>query len=76
MRFTAEEKQILAMCYGGSVSETFCRLSIVYDDVCEFDKDPLLEDTIYSAMVKLMHIDDRELRKAVREAERPVGIWQ
>lgn len=75
MRFTAEEKQILAMYYKGSVNDTLIRLNIIYDDVCEYDNDPLLEDILYSTMTKLTDMDDRELSRAVREAERPVGIW-
>lgn len=75
MRFTAEEKQILAMYSKGSVNDTLVRLRIIYDDVCEYDNDPLLEDILYSTMVKLTDTDDRELRRAVRDAERPAGIW-
>ncbi len=75
MRFTAEEKQILAMYFKGSVNDTLKKLKMAYDDVCGSGNDYLLEDILYSTMIKLTGMDDRELRRAVREAERPVGIW-
>ena len=75
MRFTAEEKQILALYFSGSVKNTFNKLGIAFEEVCENDKDPYLEDIIYSTMMKLIDIDERELRRAVRDTERPVGIW-
>jgi len=75
VRFTAEEKQILAMYYKGSVNDTLIRLNIIYDDVCEYDNDPLLEDVLYSTMAKLTDMNDRELRRAVRDTGRPAGIW-
>ena len=75
MILTAEEKQIIAMYDEGSVKGTLDRLTGVYLDICNCGDDPLMENTVLSAMEKLSGIEASEYRRLMRDSERPVGIW-
>ena len=75
MIFTVEEKQILAMYDEGSVRDTFERLADAYIDICSYREDPLLEKTFFSALQKLSLVESLEYRRAMKDKDRPVGIW-
>ncbi|MDO5138416.1 MAG: hypothetical protein Q4D71_08170 [Oscillospiraceae bacterium] len=75
MIFTVEEKQILAMYDEGSVRDTFERLADAYIDICSYEEDPFLEKTVFSALQKLSLVESLEYRRAMKDKDRPVGIW-
>ena len=75
MIFTVEEKQILAMYDEGSVRDTFERLADAYIDICSYEEDPLLEKTVFSALQKLSLVESLEYIRAMKDKDRPVGIW-
>ena len=75
MIFTVEEKQILAMYDEGSVRNTFERLADAYIDICSYEEDPLLEKTVFSALQKLSLVESLEYIRAMKDKDRPVGIW-
>ena len=75
MIITVEEKQILAMYDEGSVRNTFERLADAYIDICSYEEDPLLEKTVFSALQKLSLVESLEYIRAMKDKDRPVGIW-